>query len=138
MQARVKWVDHVTFLGESGSGHSIVMDGAPEVGGRDLAARPMEMLLLGMGGCTSFDIVAMLKKGRQEILDLEVELTSERSEEIPKVFTRIHVHYIIRGRNIKESQVKRAIALSAEKYCSASIMLGKTAEITHDYEIQEI
>ncbi len=138
MQARIKWVDHMTFLGESGSGHSVIMDGAPEFGGRDLGIRPMEMLLLGMGGCASFDIVAMLKKARQDITDLEVELSSERAEEIPKVFTKIHAHFIIRGRNIKETQVKRAIELSAEKYCSASIMLGATAEITHDYEIEEI
>jgi len=138
MQARVKWVDYMTFLGESGSGHSIVMDSAPDSGGRNLGVRPMEMLLLGMGGCTSFDLVSMLKKARQDIFDVELELSSERSEEIPKVFTKIHAHFIIRGRNIKETQVKRAIELSAEKYCSASIMLGAMAEITHDYEIEEI
>ena len=138
MQARVKWVDHMTFLGESGSGHSVVMDGPPEAGGRNLGVRPMEMLLMGMGSCTSFDVVSMLKKARQDIFDVEVELSSERSEEIPKVFTKIHAHFIVRGRNIKESQVKRAIDLSADKYCSASIMLGETAEITHDYVIEEI
>ncbi len=138
MQARVKWVDHMTFLGESGSGHSVVMDGPPEAGGRNLGVRPMEMLLMGMGSCTSFDVVSMLKKARQDIFDVEVELSSERSEEIPKVFTKIHAHFIIRGRNIKESQVKRAIDLSADKYCSASIMLGETAKITHDYVIEEI
>ncbi len=138
MQARVKWVDHMTFLGESGSGHSVVMDGPPEAGGRNLGVRPMEMLLMGMGSCTSFDVVSMLKKARQDIFDVEVELSSERSEEIPKVFTKIHAHFIVRGRNIKESQVKRAIDLSADKYCSASIMLGEIAEITHDYVIEEI
>lgn len=138
MQARVKWVDHMTFIGESGSGHSVVMDGAPEFGGRDLGIRPMEMLLLGMGGCTQFDVVAMLKKARQDITSVEVELSSERSDEIPKVFTKIHAHFIIRGHDVKESQVKRAIELSADKYCSASIMLGATAEITHDFEIEEI
>lgn len=138
MQARVKWVDHMTFLGESGSGHSVIMDGAPESGGRDLAARPMEMLLIGMGGCTVFDVVSMLKKSRQDIENIEVELTTERADEPPKVFTKIHAHFIVRGRGVKETQVKRAIELSADKYCSASIMLGKTAEITHDYEIQEI
>ncbi|MFK8067392.1 MAG: OsmC family protein [Gammaproteobacteria bacterium] len=138
MQARVKWVEHMTFIGESGSGHSVVMDGAPESGGRNLGVRPMEMLLLGMGGCAQYDIVSMLKKARQDIFSVEVELSSERSEEIPKVFTKIHAHFIVHGRDIKESQVKRAISLSMEKYCSASITLGKTAEITHDYEIEEI
>lgn len=138
MQARVKWVGHMSFLGESGSGHSVVMDGPPEFGGRDLGIRPMEMLLLGMGGCASFDVVSMLKKGRQDIVDVDVQLTAERAAEEPKVFTKIHAHFLVKGRNLKEAQVKRAIALSAEKYCSASIMLGKTAEITHDYEIEEI
>lgn len=138
MQARVKWVGHMSFLGESGSGHSVVMDGPPEFGGRDLGIRPMEMLLLGMGGCASFDVVSMLKKGRQDIVNVDVQLTAERAAEEPKVFTKIHAHFLVKGRNLKEAQVKRAIALSAEKYCSASIMLGKTAEITHDYEIEEI
>ncbi len=138
MQARVKWVGNMSFLGESGSGHSVVMDGPPESGGRDLGIRPMEMLLLGMGGCASFDVVAMLKKGRQDIFDVDVTLSADRAETEPKVFTKIHAHFIVRGRNLKEAQVKRAIELSADKYCSASIMLGKTAEITHDYEIHEI
>lgn len=138
MQARVKWVGNMSFLGESGSGHSVVMDGPPESGGRDLGIRPMEMLLLGMGGCASFDVVAMLKKGRQDIFDVDVALSADRAETEPKVFTKIHAHFIVRGRNLKEAQVKRAIELSADKYCSASIMLGKTAEITHDYEIHEI
>lgn len=138
MQARVKWVGNMSFLGESDSGHSVVMDGPPESGGRNLGIRPMEMLLLGMGGCTVFDVVSVLKKSRQEIFDVDVALSADRAKDEPKVFTRIHAHFIVRGRNIKEAQVKRAIELSAEKYCSASIMLGKTAKITHDYEIQEI
>lgn len=137
MKARVKWVQDFTFLGESGSGHSVVMDGPPESGGRNLGVRPMEMLLLGMGGCTSFDVVSILRKARQPIVDCVAELEAERAEQGPKVFTRIHVHFVITGKGLKEEQVKRAVTLSAEKYCSASIMLGKTAEITHDYEIVE-
>ncbi len=138
MKARVKWVDDVMFIGESPSGHAIVMDGSPEVGGRNMGVRPMEMLLLGMGGCSSFDVVGILKKTRAELLDCVVELEAERADDIPKVFTRIHAHYIVSGRNLKASDVERAISLSVEKYCSASIMLGKTAELTHDYEIIEV
>ena len=137
MKARVKWLDYMSFVGEAGSGHSVVMDGAPEVGGRNLGIRPMEMLLLGMGGCTSFDVVMILKKARQEIVDCEVHLEAERAETDPKVFTRIHAHFVVVGRNLSEKHVRRAVELSAEKYCSASIMLGKTAEITHDFEIRE-
>mgnify|MGYP005748282481 FL=1 len=137
MKARVKWLDYMSFVGESGSGHSVVMDGAPEAGGRNLGIRPMEMLLLGMGGCTSFDVVMILKKARQEIVDCEVHLEAERAETEPKVFTRIHAHFVVVGRNLSEKHVRRAVELSAEKYCSASIMLGKTAEITHDFEIRE-
>lgn len=137
MKARVKWLDHMSFVGESGSGHSVVMDGAPESGGRNLGIRPMELLLLGMGGCTSFDVVMILKKARQDIVDCEVHLEAERADSEPKVFTKIHAHFVVIGRNLAEKHVKRAIELSAEKYCSASIMLGKTAEITHDYEIRE-
>lgn len=135
MNTRVKWLDNMSFVGESGSGHSIVMDGAPEYGGRNLGVRPMEMLLLGLGGCSSFDIVSMLKKGKQDLIDCEVEITAERAENEPKVFTRIHLHFMLSGNDLSEKKVKRAIDLSAEKYCSASIMLGKTAEITHDYEL---
>jgi len=135
MKARVKWAEDLQFIGESGSGHTIVMDGPEELGGHGTGMRPMELLLLGMGGCTSFDMVQMLKKGRQDIRDCVVEIESERSDEIPKVFTKIRVHYKVTGKNLKEAQVKRAVELSTEKYCSASIMLGKTAEITHDYEI---
>jgi putative redox protein len=138
MKARVKWVEDVMFLGESGTGHTVVMDGPEEKGGHGTGMRPMELLLLGMGGCTSFDIVEILKKARQDIRDCVVDITSERSEEIPKVFTKIHVQYTIKGKNIKESQVKRAVDLSLEKYCSATIMLGKTADISHDFEIIEV
>lgn len=138
MKARVRWLEHMTFLGESGSGHAVVMDGPPEHGGRNLAVRPMEMLLLGMGGCTAFDVVHILKKGRQEVTDCVAELEAERAAQEPKVFTRIHVHFIVSGRGLSEKHVKRAIELSAERYCSASIMVGKTAEITHDYEIREV
>jgi putative redox protein len=135
MRARIKWLDHMRFVGESGSGHSVVMDGPPEHGGRNLGVRPMEMLLLGMGGCTAFDVVSILKKARQDITDCVVELSVERAEGPPAVFTRIHAHFVISGRGLSEQQVRRAIDLSADKYCSASIMLAKTAEITHDYEI---
>lgn len=135
MKARVKWVQDVTFLGESGSGHAVVMDGPPEDGGRNLGVRPMEMLLLGMGGCTAFDVVHILKKARQPISDCVVELSAERAATPPKVFTKIHAHFIVSGKGLAEAQVKRAVELSAEKYCSASIMLGKMAEISHDFEI---
>jgi len=137
MKARVKWLDNMSFVGESGSGHSIVMDGAPESGGRNLAARPMEMVLLGMGGCTAFDVVMILKKARQPVDDCIVELSAERSEEIPRVFTKIHVHYVVKGSGLSEKQVEKAIHLTAEKYCSVSIMLAATAEVTHDFEIIE-
>ena len=135
MKTRVKWLDNMSFVGESGSGHSIVMDGPPEFGGRNLGVRPMEMLLLGLGGCASFDVVLMLKKSKQDLVDCEVEIEAERASEEPKVFTKIHLHFIISGNDLSEKRVKRAIELSAEKYCSASIMLGKTAEVTHDYEL---
>jgi len=135
MKARVKWLDNMSFVGESGSGHSVVMDGPPEFGGRGLGVRPMEMLLLGMGGCASFDVVSMLKKGKQDLLDCEVNITAERADTEPKVFTKIHLHFVISGNDLSDARVKRAVELSAEKYCSASIMLGKTAVITHDYEI---
>ena len=135
MKARIKWVQDVTFLGESGSGHAVVMDGPPEDGGRNLGIRPMEMLLLGMGGCTAFDVVHILKKARQPISDCVVELSAERADTPPKVFTKIHAHFIVSGKGLAEAQVKRAVELSAEKYCSASIMLGKMAEISHDFEI---
>ncbi|MDX1336253.1 MAG: OsmC family protein [Gammaproteobacteria bacterium] len=138
MKARVKWLDNMSFVGESGSGHSVVMDGPPGLGGRDLGIRPMEMLLLGLGGCTSFDVVLILKKMHQPITDCEVEIEAERAEEDPKVFTKIHVHFIVTGTSeLSEKHVARAVKLSAEKYCSASLMLGEVAEITHGYEVKE-
>lgn len=135
MKARVKWVEDVQFVGESGTKHSLIIDGPENLGGHGTGMRPMELLLLGLGGCTSFDVVEMLKKSRQNIVDCVVEIDGQRSESVPKIFTDIHIHYIITGSNIKEAQVKRAIELSSEKYCSASLMLGKSANITHDYEI---
>lgn len=135
MKARVKWIENVTFMGESGSGHAVIMDGPPESGGRDLGVRPMEMLLLGMGGCTSFDVIMILKKARQPVTDCVVEIEAERAGTVPKVFTRIHAHFIVSGDGLSEKQVERAVQLSADKYCSASIMLGKAAEVSHDFEI---
>lgn len=135
MKTRVKWVENALFLGETGSGHAVMMDGPPEAGGRNLAARPMEMLLTGMGGCTAFDVVDILRKGRHDISGCEVRIDAERAESTPKVFTKIHVHFVVSGRNLTENAVQRAVQLSAEKYCSASIMLGKTAAITHGFEI---
>ena len=137
MKARVKWLDNMSFVGESGSGHAVVMDGAPEFGGRNLGMRPMEMLLLGLGGCSSFDVVLILQKSKQQVLDCEVLMEAERADKDPKVFTRIHLHFVVSGRNLSLEKVERAVKLSAEKYCSASIMLGKTAEITHDFEVCE-
>lgn len=137
MRARVKWVEGTAMVGESGSGHAVVMDGPPEAGGRNLGVRPMEMLLLGLGGCTELDVLLILRRGRAEVTDCVVEITAERAETDPKVFTGIHVHFIVTGRGLKPKQVERAIALSAEKYCSASIMLGAAAEVTHDFEIRD-
>jgi len=139
MDCTVKWIEGgMSFLAETGSKHAIVMDGAPEAGGRDMAPRPMELLLAGAGGCTSFDVVSILKKGRHAVTGCEVSLHAERAETEPKVFTRIHFHFKVSGRQLKPEAVARAIELSKSKYCSASIMLGKTAEITHDFEIVEI
>ncbi|MBI5753152.1 MAG: OsmC family protein [Hydrogenophilales bacterium] len=138
MKARIKWVEGASFLGETESGHAVLMDGPPDGGGRNLGPRPMEMLLIGTGGCTAFDVVAILKKQRQQISDCVAEIHAERADTDPKVFTKIHFHFIVCGKDLKSEQVERAINLSAEKYCSASIMLGKTAEITHDFEIQEV
>lgn len=137
MRARVKWVENVCFVGESETGHALIMDGAPESGGRNLGMRPMELLLIGMGGCTAFDVITILKKARQDVTDCYAEIEADRADTVPKVFTRIHVHFVVKGRNLVPVQVERAIKLSAEKYCSASLMLGKTAEITHDFEIVE-
>jgi putative redox protein len=138
MKCRVKWLDHMTFVGESGSGHAVVMDGAPEHGGRDMGVRPMEMLLLGLGGCTAFDVMSILKKSRQAVVDCEVRIDSDRAEEVPKVFTRIHVHFVVSGKNLDPAKVEKAVKLSADKYCSASLMLGKTAKISHDFEVVEL
>jgi len=135
MKCRIKWLDHMSFVGESGSGHSVVMDGAPEAGGRDLGIRPLEMMLLGLGGCTAFDVVSILHKSRQQISDCEVEIEAERAQTIPRVFTQIHLHFIVSGRALDATKVSKAVSLSADKYCSASRMLEKTATITHDFEV---
>ena len=137
MECTVRWtgLSGMTFLAETGSGHIVTMDGAPEAGGRNLAPRPMEMVLLGTGGCTAYDVMVILKKSGQDVTGCEVKLSSERAETDPKVFTRIHMHFVIRGNALKKNLVAQAIRLSREKYCSASIMIGKTAEITEDFEI---
>ena len=137
MECTVRWHEGMSFIAETGSGHMVAMDGAPEAGGRNLAPRPMELLLAGTGGCTSFDVVMILKKGRQDVTGCEVKLSAERAAEDPKVFTRINMHFVVRGRGLKPEAVERAVKLSAEKYCSASIMLGKTAEMTHSWEVVE-
>ncbi|MEO5654758.1 MAG: OsmC family protein [Nitrosospira sp.] len=137
MKTRIKWNDGMSFLAESGSGHVMLMDGPPEAGGRNLGPRPMEMLLMGTGGCAAFDVVLILQKSRQDISDCVVEIEAERAPQEPKVFTHIHFHFILTGKKLNPQQVERAIVLSAEKYCSASIMLGKTARLTHDFEIVE-
>lgn len=139
MEATVRWTgpSGMSFLAETGSGHAVLMDGAPEGGGHNLAPRPMEMLLLGAGGCTAYDVVLILRKSRQDVRGCDVKLSAERAETEPKVFTRIHFHFTVRGRALKPNLVERAIKLSHEKYCSASIMLEKSAEITHSYEAIE-
>jgi|TARA_B100001971_G_scaffold150361_1_gene139495 putative redox protein len=137
MNASVKWVDGMHMVGESGSGHTVVMDGPAEFGGKDLGIRPMEMLLLGMAGCTTVDVVGTLEKMREKLSDCQAQISAVRSDEYPKVFTNIHVHFIIKGEQIDPLKVEKAIKLSADKYCSASIMLGETADITHDFEIIE-
>ena len=137
MKARIKWIEGVSFAGQSESGHTVVMDGLPDSGGKNLGVRPMEMLLLGMGGCTAFDVVHILRKSRQPISDCVAEVDATRADTDPKVFTRIHVHFILSGKGLDPKRVDQAIKLSAEKYCSASIMLGKVADVTHDFEIQE-
>lgn len=140
MESTIRWMGNdagMSFVAESGSGHAIVMDGAPEAGGRNLGMRPMELVLAGTGGCTAFDVVLILKKGRHAVTGCEVSLKAERAETDPKVFTRVHFHYRVKGRQLKRDAVARAIELSKDKYCSASIMLAETAEITHDFEIIE-
>ena len=138
MKGTVKWLDGAMFVAESESGHSVVIDGPAEGGGRNLGLRPMEMVLLGMGACTAYDVVHILRKSRQDVRNCCVELDAERAETPPQVFTRIHVHFIVSGKLLTPAQVERAVQLSAEKYCSASIMLGKTATITHDFAIEDV
>lgn len=138
MKAVVKWVDGAQFLAESGSGHAVLMDGPPDHGGRNTGPRPMEMLLLGLGGCSAFDVVSILQKSRQNVVDCRCELDAERAEGIPSPFTKIHLKFVVTGKGLKDAQVKRAVELSATKYCSASIMLEAAGvEITHSYEVQE-
>ncbi len=136
MDATIEWKGNFCFEAKAGSGHTILMDGPPEHGGENKGARPMELMLLGMGGCTAFDVVQILQKGRAGLKTCAISLSAQRAEDDPKVFTSIHVHFVFEGENVKEALIKRAIELSAEKYCSASIMLGKTAKITHSYEIK--
>lgn len=135
MKATVTWAGGMAFTGHAPSGHDIIMDASPDFGGEDKGMRPMEMVLLGMGGCTSIDVMSMLNKGRQDVTDCVVELSAERAQDIPHVFTKIHAHFKVTGKDIDPKRVERAIELSATKYCSASLMLAKTAEITHDFEI---
>lgn len=135
MKARIKWIENVAFVGETESGHAMVMDGSPEAGGRNLGPRPMETVLIGTGACSAFDVVTILKKGREQITDCVVELAAERAPTTPKVFTSIHFHYVVTGRSLDPAKVARAIKLSAETYCSATAMLAKTAAVTHDFEI---
>jgi len=138
MKAKVKWLDGVSFVAESGSGHAVVMDGAPEHGGRNIGPRPMEMLLMGLAGCAAFDVVTILAKARQAVTDCEVQVNAERADAVPAVFTRIELHFVVRGRKLGPRQVERAIALSAEKYCSASILFGAAGvEIHHSHEVVE-
>lgn len=138
MKATVRWAGKASFEGKSESGHTVVMDGSPDIGGENRGPRPMEMLLLGLGGCTSIDVMLILGKGRQDVTDCVVQIDAERAPAEPKVFTKIHVHFVVSGRKLDPKRVEKAIQLSAEKYCSASIMLGKTAAITHDFEIVEV
>lgn len=135
MRAKVQWHENAVFIAESGSGHAIVVDGPAEIGGRNLGVRPMELMLMSVGSCSAVDIVQILKKARQPVSGCEVKVDGERADTDPKVFTKIHLHFIVSGTGLSDNHVKRAVQLSAEKYCSASIMLGKAAEITHSHEI---
>jgi putative redox protein len=137
MKARIKWVENAMFVAESGSGHAVVIDGPADGGGRNMGIRPMEMVLMGTGACSAYDVVHILRKGRHPVTDCVAELDSERAETVPHVFTKIHMHFIVTGHGLKADAVARAVELSAEKYCSASIMLGKTAKISHDFEVRE-
>jgi len=139
MEAKISWAGGVGFNAESGTGHTVTLDGPPNLGGENLGARPMELLLMGLGGCTAFDVMTILKKARQDVTDCVAELSAERADAVPSVFTKIHVHFVVTGRNLKEKHIARAIQLSAEEYCSASIMLEKGGVVmTHDYEIVEL
>jgi len=136
MKARIKWIEGMAWLAEADSGHGLVLDAAPDIGGRNLGARPMETVLMGLGGCTAIDVKLILQKSQQRVTDCQIEIEAERADTEPKVFTKIHLHFTVVGHDLNEKHVKRAIDLSAEKYCSVSHMLNKTADITHDYEIQ--
>ena len=138
MRATVKWLDGAAFVGESGSGHAMVLDGAPAAGGRNIGPRPMEMMLIGLGGCSAFDVVLILRKSRQAVTDCRVELEAERADTAPRVFTRIHMVFVVSGSELRESAVRRAVELSAEKYCSATAMLRASVEITHEYRIESV
>jgi putative redox protein len=138
MHGTVKWLDGAMFIGESGSGHSVVMDGPEDLGGRNQSLRPMEMLLLGTGGCAIYDVISMLKKSRQQVTDCRVELQATRADAVPAVFESMNLHFVVTGRGVKESQVKRAVELSAEKYCSASIMLAAAGvNVTHSFAVED-
>ncbi|MCF9035033.1 OsmC family protein [Acinetobacter nectaris] len=138
MQSTVQWLGNVAFEAKSDSGHTVIMDGAPNYGGENRGARPMELILMGLGGCASFDIVTILKKARQDVIDVQCQLQADRAETVPAVFTKIHLHFVVTGRAVKEKQVAKAVELSAEKYCSASKMLSDGGvEITHDFEVVE-
>ena len=136
--ATVKWLDNLTMVGETASGHGVVMDGPPDIGGQNLGPRPMEMVLVGLGGCTTVDVIMILKKAQQQVIDCRVEISAERAETVPKVYTKIHVHYVVSGRGLDPKKVERAVKLSAEKYCSVSKMLEQAAEVTHDFEVVEV
>lgn len=138
MEARIKWVENAAFIGETGSGHAIVIDGPADIGGRNLGVRPMELMLLSVGACSAVDVVHILKKARQPVSDVQVQVKGERADTDPKVFTAIHLHFIVSGKGLGANHVERAVKLSAEKYCSASIMLGRAgAKVTHDFVIQD-
>ena len=136
MKAKVKWLDGVAFVGETGSGHAVVLDGAPAVGGRNIGPRPMETILVGLGACSAFDVVTILRKARQAVTDCRVEIDADRADAVPAVFTRIHMTFVVSGKDLRESAVRRAVDLSAEKYCSATAMLRASVEITHEYRIE--
>ncbi len=139
MHASVRWLENVAFEAQSASGHQIIMDGSAEYGGENRGARPMELILMGLGGCASFDMVTILKKARQDIVDVRCELSAQRADSIPAVFTKIHLHFVVSGRKVKPNQVEKAMHLSAEKYCSASKMLSDGGvDITHDFEVIEV